>query len=154
MYPEGTTHLSKSQCIPSGSNPPDPQNDLALFVMLTLVTYQTCTRSASELACAYATLILPDEGIPVTAEKIATLVKAANVPVESYWPGLFAKLSGKRNIEDLVLNAGSGGAVSIAAPGVAEAAAPAAAAPPPPEEKKKEEPKEESDDEGLFNLFD
>ncbi|KAM0969230.1 hypothetical protein COP2_017901 [Malus domestica] len=56
-----------------------------------------------------------DEGIPVTAEKIATLVKAANVPVESYWPGLFAKLYGKRNIEDLVLNAGFGDAVSIAA---------------------------------------
>ncbi|KAM1659106.1 hypothetical protein ACFXTN_043198 [Malus domestica] len=72
---------------------------------------------------------LQDEGIPVIAEKIATLVKAANVHVESYWPGLFAKLYGKRNIEDLVLNAGSGDAVSIAAPGVAEAAAPTAAAP-------------------------
>ncbi|KAM1853603.1 hypothetical protein ACFX15_009025 [Malus domestica] len=70
-----------------------------------------------------------DEGIPVTAEKIATLVKAANVPDKSYWPGLFAKLYGKRNIEDLVLNAGFGDAVSIAAPGVAEAAAPTAAAP-------------------------
>ncbi|KAM1161039.1 hypothetical protein ACFX2I_000178 [Malus domestica] len=69
-----------------------------------------------------------DEGIPVTAEKIATLVKAANVPVESYWPGLFAKLYGKRNIEDLILNAGSGDAVSIVAPGVAEAATPTAAA--------------------------
>ncbi|KAM1942139.1 hypothetical protein ACFX15_010650 [Malus domestica] len=63
--------------------------------------------SASELTCTYATLILHDEGILVIAEKIATLVKAANVPVESYWPGLFAKLSGKRNIKDLVLNAKS-----------------------------------------------
>lgn len=109
--------------------------------------------SASELACTYATLILHDEGIPVTAEKIATLVKAANVPVESYWPSLFAKLAEKRNVEDLVLNAGSGGAVSVAAPGVAEAAAPAAA-PPPEDKKKKEEPEEESDDDcPIFDLF-
>ncbi|TQD74334.1 hypothetical protein C1H46_040129 [Malus baccata] len=38
-----------------------------------------------------------DEGIPITAEKIATLVKAANVPVEPYWPGLFTKLAKKKN---------------------------------------------------------
>ncbi|KAM1153104.1 hypothetical protein FF1_035591 [Malus domestica] len=112
--------------------------------------------SASELACSYAILILHDEGIPVTAEKITTLAKAANVSVESYWPGLFAKLAEKRDIDDLILNVGVGGgasAVAAAAPGVGTAAAPAAAAAPPPEEKK-EEPKEESDDEGLFNLFD
>ncbi|KAB2636431.1 60S acidic ribosomal protein P1-like [Pyrus ussuriensis x Pyrus communis] len=99
--------------------------------------------SASELACSYATLILHDEGIPVTAEKTATLAKAANVSVE------------RRDIDDLILNVGVGGgasAVAAAAPGVGAAAAPAAAAPPP--EEKKEEPKEESDDEGLFNLFD
>ena len=110
--------------------------------------------SASELACSYAILILHDEGIPVTSEKIVTLAKAANVPVESYWPGLFAKLAEKRDIDDLILNVGVGGgtAVAAAAPAVGAAAAPAAAAPPP--EEKKEEPKEESEDEGLFNLFD
>ncbi|KAM1234401.1 hypothetical protein ACFX13_004051 [Malus domestica] len=111
--------------------------------------------SASELACSYAILILHDEGIPVTSEKIVTLAKAANIPVESYWPGLFAKLAEKRDIDDLILNVGVGGgaAVAAAAPAVGAAAAPAAAAAPPPEEKK-EEAKEESDDEGLFNLFD
>ncbi|KAB2634465.1 60S acidic ribosomal protein P1-like [Pyrus ussuriensis x Pyrus communis] len=110
--------------------------------------------SASELACSYAILILHDEGIPVTSEKIVTLAKAANVPVESYWPGLFAKLAAKRDIDDLILNVGVGGGAAVAAagPAVGTAAAPAAAAPPP--EEKKEEPKEESDDEGLFNLFD
>ncbi|CAN6688692.1 unnamed protein product [Malus baccata var. baccata] len=110
--------------------------------------------SASELACSYAILILHDEGIPVTSEKIVTLAKAANVTVESYWPGLFAKLAEKRDIDDIILNVGVGGgaAVAAAAPAVGAAAAPAAAAPPP--EEKKEEAKEESDDEGLFNLFD
>ncbi|KAL3714359.1 hypothetical protein ACJRO7_006307 [Eucalyptus globulus] len=109
--------------------------------------------SFGELACSYAVLILHDDGIPVTAEKIATLVKAANVSVESYWPGLFAKLAEKRNVEDLIMNVGSGGgaaAVAIAAP--AGGAAPAAAAP--AAEEKKEEPKEESDDDMGFSLFD
>ncbi|KAH7519407.1 large ribosomal subunit protein P1 [Ziziphus jujuba] len=111
--------------------------------------------SVGELACSYAVMILQDDGIPVTAEKIATLVKAANVDVESYWPSLFAKLAEKRNIEDLILNAGAGGggAPVAAAPTAGGAAAGGAAAAPPPEEKK-EEPKEESDDDMGFSLFD
>ncbi|CAN6565935.1 hypothetical protein FF1_040941 [Malus domestica] len=110
--------------------------------------------SISEIACTYAALILHDDGIPITAEKIATVVKAANITVESYWPGLFAKLAEKRNIEDLILNVGAGGggaAVAVAASG-ASGAAPAAAAP--AVEEKKEEPKEESDDDMGFSLFD
>ncbi|XP_028752321.1 RNA-binding protein 24 isoform X3 [Neltuma alba] len=109
--------------------------------------------STGEVACTYAVLILHDDNIPVTAEKISTLVKAANVDVESYWPSLFAKLAEKRNIEDLILNAGGGGApVAVAAP--AAAAAGGGAAPPPPAEEKKEEPQEESDDDMGFSLFD
>ncbi|KAL9661364.1 hypothetical protein QQ045_026188 [Rhodiola kirilowii] len=64
---------------------------------------------ASELACTYACLALHNDGIAITAEKIATLVKAANIAVESYWPSLFAKLVEKKNIEDLILNVGSEG---------------------------------------------
>ncbi|PWA51031.1 hypothetical protein CTI12_AA465820 [Artemisia annua] len=58
--------------------------------------------SIGELACSYATLILADQGIPVTAEKITTILKAANVECESYWPSLFEKLAEKKNIEDLI----------------------------------------------------
>lgn len=90
------------------------------------------------------------------AEKISTLVKAANVQIESYWPGLFAKLLEKRNIEDLISNVGSGGGGASAAVAVAPSGgggAPAAAAAPAAEEKK-EEPKEESDDDMGFSLFD
>ncbi|KAF3950026.1 hypothetical protein CMV_024166, partial [Castanea mollissima] len=100
---------------------------------------------ASEQACTLACLILHDDGIPITSEKIATLVKAANVNVESYWPSLFAKLAEKRNIEDLILNAGSAGggaAVAVSAPAAGAGGGAAAAAPPP--EEKKEEPKEET----------
>lgn len=65
------------------------------------------------------------------------MLKAANVKVDSYWPGLFTKLVEKRNVEDLIMNVGSGGGggapVAVAAPGGGAAAAAAA---PPPEEKK------------------
>ncbi|XP_059625431.1 large ribosomal subunit protein P1-like [Cornus florida] len=110
--------------------------------------------SASELACTYASLILHDDGLSITAEKIATLVKAANVKVESYWPSLFAKLLEKRNVEDLIINVGSGGGGAAAAT-VATPAGGAAAAPDAPAVKeKKEEAMEESDDEMMFSLFD
>lgn len=64
------------------------------------------------------------------AEKIVTLLDAANVKVESYWPSLMAKLCEKRNVGDLISNIGAGGggaAVAVAAPttGAAPAAAPA-----------------------------
>ncbi|KAF9598406.1 hypothetical protein IFM89_027839, partial [Coptis chinensis] len=110
--------------------------------------------TAGELACSYACMLLHDDGIPITADKIAALVKAANVQVEAYWPGLFAKLVEKRNIEDLIMNVGSGGGggapVAVAASG--GGGAPAAVAAPAAEEKK-EEPKEESDEDMGFSLW-
>ncbi|KAM6583774.1 hypothetical protein CsatB_010776 [Cannabis sativa] len=110
--------------------------------------------SIGELACSYAVMALHDDGVPVTAEKIASLVEAANLKVESYWFGLFAKLAEKRNIDDLIVSGGAGGG------GVAVDAVPrsaggdAAAAAAPAAEEKKEEPKEESDDDMGFSLFD
>ncbi|KAF8379917.1 hypothetical protein HHK36_027382 [Tetracentron sinense] len=114
----------------------------------------SATMSAGQLACTYASLLLHDDGIAVTAEKIATLVKAANVEVESYWPNLFSKLVEKRNIEDLIMNIGSCGgdaSVAVAAPSGGGVSAGAAA---PAAEEKKEETKEESDDDMGFSLFD
>ncbi|TGZ57463.1 ribosomal protein LP1 [Temnothorax americanus] len=108
----------------------------------------------AELACVYSALILVDDDIAVTGEKIQTILKAANVNVESYWPGLFAKALEGVNVKELITNIGSG--VGAAPAG----AAPAAAAPvsteaaPAKEEKKKEEPEEESDDDMGFGLFD
>jgi len=107
--------------------------------------------SVSELACTYAALVLHDDGLEITAENINTLCKAAGVQVEAYWPGLFAKLFAKKNIDDMITNVGAGGAsagaAAVAAP-AAGAAAPAAAAP-------KKEEKEPSEEEDLgFSLFD
>ncbi|XP_076920697.1 large ribosomal subunit protein P1-like [Bidens hawaiensis] len=108
--------------------------------------------SIGELASTYACLILSDDGIAITADKIATILKAANVECESYWPSLFAKLAEKKNIDDLIVNVGAGGGGG-GAPAVAAPAGGGAAAAPAPEEKK-EEPKEESDDDMGFGLFD
>ncbi|KAJ4865941.1 60S acidic ribosomal protein family [Raphanus sativus] len=109
--------------------------------------------NTSELACTYAALILHDDGIEITAEKIAKLVKAANVDVESYWPSLFAKLCQKKNIDDLIMNVGASGdaaaTVSTNVP-AATKAVPAAEE----TKKKKEEVKEESEDDMVFGLFD
>lgn len=85
-------------------------------------------------------------------EKISTILKAANVEVEPYWPGLFAKALEGVNPKDLITNIGSGVGSAGAAP--AAAAGPAAAAPAAAkkEEKKEEEP-EMSDDDMGFGLF-
>ncbi|KAA3454863.1 60S acidic ribosomal protein P1-like [Gossypium australe] len=111
--------------------------------------------ATGELSCTYATLILHDDGISITAEKIATLVKAANLSVESYWPSLFAKLLEKVNVDDLITSVGSGGgAAPVAVAAASGAAGGGAAAAAPAVEEKKEEEKEESDDDMGFSLFD
>lgn len=49
--------------------------------------------SNAELANAYAALILADDGVEITAEKLTTLIKAAGIlEVEPIWSTLFAKV--------------------------------------------------------------
>lgn len=111
--------------------------------------------STDELACVYASLILQDDDVAVTAEKIQTILKAANVEVEPYWPSLFSKALENVDLKGLISNVGSGvgAAPAAAAAPAAGGAAPAAEA---KEEKKKEkEPEsEEEDDDMGFGLFD
>lgn len=83
-------------------------------------------------------------------------MKAANVEVEPYWPGLFAKALEGVNVKDLITNIGSGVGAAPAAAGVAAAGASGDAAPAAEskkEEKKKEPESEESDDDMGFALF-
>ena len=87
-------------------------------------------------------------------EKIQTILKAAGVDVEPYWPGLFAKALESCNIKDLITNVGSGVGAAPAAGGAAPAAAGGAPAAEEKKEEKKEEPEEESDDDMGFGLFD
>lgn len=46
--------------------------------------------SQQELAIIYAALALQDGGSEITGEKIQTLLAAAGVTVEPFWPGLYA----------------------------------------------------------------
>ena len=110
--------------------------------------------SVSELACVYSALILYDDDVDITGEKMTKIIAAANVNVEAFWPGLFAKALQGRNIGDLICNVGSAPAAGGAAPaGGADAGAADAA------EEKKEEKKASSDESGSdddmgFGLFD
>lgn len=118
--------------------------------------------SINELACVYASLILQDDDVAITAEKIQTILKTANVEVEPYWPGLFAKALENIDVKGLITNVGSGvGAGPAVAGGVAAggatAAAGDAAAADDSKSKKKEkeaEPESEEDDDMGFGLFD
>jgi len=109
--------------------------------------------STEELACVYSALILQDDNSPVTADKLQTLLKTANVSVEPYWPGIFTKALESINLKDLVSNVGAGVGTGPAAPA---AAAAGGAAPEQKEEKKEEkkEEEEEEDDDMGFGLFD
>merc|ERR1712191_39320 len=100
-------------------------------------------KMADELACVYAALVLLDDDVAITAEKISTILKAADVKVEPYWPGLFAKALEGVDAKALISNVGAGA-------GAASADAPAAAAE--KKEEKKEDSEEEDDDMG-FGLF-
>ena len=100
------------------------------------------------MACTLATLILSDEKISITSDKISTILTAANVTVAPYWPGLFNKTFASSNIAEIVFNAplassGPAPAAAAAGPAVAEAAA----------EEKKEEKKESEADVGAGGLF-
>jgi large subunit ribosomal protein LP1 len=109
--------------------------------------------SNSELATSYAALILADDGVDITADKLQSLIKAAKIEdVEPIWTSLFAKALEGKDVKDLLLNVGSGGGAAPAAGGAA-GAADAGAADAPAEEAKVEE-KEESDDDMGFGLFD
>ncbi|EAY19996.1 60S acidic ribosomal protein P1, putative [Trichomonas vaginalis G3] len=90
---------------------------------------------SAELACVYAALILNDDGIEITAEKLNTLIKAANVKLNNYWVDLFADYFKNHDVTELVKNGAAGGA----APAAAAAGGAAAAEEAPKEEEKKEE---------------
>ncbi|KAJ5364327.1 Ribosomal protein 60S [Penicillium cataractarum] len=107
--------------------------------------------STAELAVSYAALILADDGIEITADKIQTLLTAAKVQeVEPIWASIFAKALEGKDVKDLLTNVGSAGPAAAAGPAATGgAAAPAEAA-----AEEKEEEKEESDEDMGFGLFD
>jgi len=111
--------------------------------------------STAELATSYAALILADDGVDITADKLNSLIAAAKVPdVEPIWSSLFAKALEGKDVKDLLMNVGSGGGAAAAPAAGGAAAGGAAAAEEAPKEEEKEEEKEESDEDMGFGLFD
>jgi large subunit ribosomal protein LP1 len=108
--------------------------------------------ASTDLATTYAALILADDGLEITADKIVALTSAADVEIEAIWATLLAKALEGKNVKDLLSNVGSGGG----APAVGNVAAASSGAAAVEEEKKEEvqEEKEESDDDMGFGLFD
>merc|ERR1711991_226404 len=103
-----------------------------------------------ETAVGYACLILTDQKLEVTADKITAIGKAAGIAVEPLWAQTFERVLKDRSLDDLLEAATSGGggggggaapASGDAAP--AEVAVPAAAA----------APEEESEQEMELDLF-
>ncbi|GHJ88869.1 hypothetical protein NliqN6_5271 [Naganishia liquefaciens] len=109
--------------------------------------------NTAELAATYAALILADEGVEITGDKITALTSAAKVEVEPIWASLLAKALDGKDVKAMLTAVGSGGGAAPAA-GAAAAAGGAAPAAEEKAEEKKEEAKEESDDDMGFGLFD
>ena len=99
--------------------------------------------ASPELSVVYAALILNDDGIEITADKVNKLLHAAGVKIESYWVDLFAEYFKNHDISELVKGTALGGAAP--ASGTSAGAA---------EETKEEEKKEEEEVVELAGGFD
>lgn len=105
-------------------------------------------KTRDQMACVFATLLLHDGEVEISEENVKKVLAAAGVKVQPYWPTLFVKAIGGRDIGSL-LSCGGG------APAPAQAqAAPAQAGGAKAPEPKKEEPKEEPQEESIGGLFD
>ncbi|KAJ3120764.1 60S acidic ribosomal protein P1 [Physocladia obscura] len=110
--------------------------------------------SSSEAALVYSALILHDDGLEITADKLKTLIGAAGIEIEAIWPTLFAKALEGKDVGSFLFAVGSGSGSGGAAPVAAAEAAPAAGETPAAKKEEKKEEKEESDDDMGFGLFD
>jgi large subunit ribosomal protein LP1 len=103
-----------------------------------------------ELCCVYAGLLLFDDKIEITADKLNKVIAASGNTVEAYYPEFFAKYLSSVDLNAILSSVGAGpsAAATTAAPAEAKDTKKAEPA------KKKEEPKVEEEEAGGFgDLF-
>merc|ERR1712157_631307 len=109
------------------------------------------TDDKASLALSYACMILVDDDLDITADKLVNILNAANVSVDGFWPGLWAKSLQNVSMSSMFGGGfGAGAAVTTAAGNDASGAA---------AEVVEEKPAESSEDSGSdddmgFGLFD
>ena len=70
-----------------------------------------------ELCCVYAGLLLFDDGMDITADKIQKIIKASGNEVDGYYPEFFAKYLAKADIKSmLTVTPATGAAAPAEAP--------------------------------------
>ena len=69
----------------------------------------TTPNEKAQLGCVYAALILNDDGVEITAEKLTALLKAANLDVNPFWTTRFARVLKNRDLNDLIMSGIGGG---------------------------------------------
>ena len=105
-----------------------------------------------ELCCVYAGLLLFDDKVDITADKLNKVITASGNSVEAYYPEFFAKFLATADLNAILNSVGSGPAA--AAPAEAKAEEKKDDKKGKEKEKKKEEPKPEDDDVGFgLDLF-
>lgn len=91
--------------------------------------------ASPELSCVYAALILNDDNVEITSEKINTLLNAAGVKIESFWVDIFSEYFKTHDISELIKKTNLGGYSAAESTGQENS------------ETQKEEQKEEKKDE-------
>ena len=103
----------------------------------------------SDAVISYASLILADAGLDVTADNLLTLTKAAGASVDNVWAEVFAKALEGKDIKEVLSGFHAAGPAAPAAGAAAASGAAEEAA-----EEAAESEKEESDVDMGFGLFD
>lgn len=70
-----------------------------------------------ETAVSYAALILADEGVEITTEKLQALLKAAGVEIEPIWSTMFAKALKDKDVKEVLTSIRTSGPVNTGSSG-------------------------------------
>ena len=69
--------------------------------------------ASPELACVYAALILNDDNLEITSDKISSILTAVGVKIESYWIDLFTEYFKTHDLTELIKGISLGGTSTI-----------------------------------------